>query len=66
MMGTQKRLIRGTRQRKQIVVKKTGHPAAFRKMRCQACGLGYCIEDNVEKGKFTCNRCGATFGVQAL
>lgn len=64
-MGTQK-VIRGTRQRKQIVVRKTGHPAAFRKMRCQACGLGYCIESNVNKGEYLCNRCGATFTTQAL
>lgn len=65
-MGSQKRLIRGTRQRKQIVVEKTGHPAAFRKMRCQACGVGYCIEDNVEKGVFRCTRCGTAFKSQAL
>jgi transposase-like protein len=46
---------------KQIIVKKTGHPATFRKMRCPACSVGYAVESNVEKGKYTCQRCGSSF-----
>jgi len=49
-----------------ITVEKTGHPAAFRKMRCPACSLGYAIESNTEKGKYSCQRCGASFGSTQL
>ncbi len=62
-----KRVIKGTGdRRKQIAVKTAGHPAAFRKMRCPACSIGYAVESNVKKGEYTCQRCGTSFGAQQL
>lgn len=62
-----RRVIRGTKdRRRQIAVEKAGHPAAFRKMRCPACSIGYAVESNIKKGEYTCARCGAIFGSQAL
>lgn len=62
-----KRVIKGTRDRKQqIAVERTGHPAAFRKLRCPACSIGYAVESNLKSGEFTCTRCGASFKNQAL
>lgn len=64
---TYKRVIRGTGdKRRQIAVERTGHPAAFRKLRCPACSIGYAVENNTKKGEYTCQRCGAVFGNQAL
>ena len=64
------RVIKGTRdlkrQRKQIAVKSTGHPAAFRKVRCPKGCTGYAVESNVEAGAYQCERCGSTFKHQAL
>lgn len=65
-MGEYKRVIQGTRSRKQLVaVKKTGHPAAFRKIRCPHCNVGYAIENNLT-GSYQCGRCGAEFKRQAM
>jgi len=55
-----------TSKDKKIVVTDTGHPAAFRKVRCPKCKLGYAVESNVKKGTYTCGRCGTTFGVSGL
>lgn len=64
---TYKRVIKGTGdRRKQIAVEKAGHPAAFRKMRCPACSVGYAVESNTKKGEYNCQRCNASFGAQAL
>lgn len=64
---TYKRVIRGTRGRKQqIAVEKAGHPAAFRKMRCPSCSIGYAVESNTKSGEYVCLRCGASFGAQAF
>lgn len=57
----------GTRKaKKRILVKKAGHPGAFRKMRCQACKLGYAVESNHQGGTYQCSRCGQSFTVQKL
>jgi transcription elongation factor Elf1 len=64
---TYKRVIRGTGdKRRQIAVEKTGHPAAFRKLRCPACSIGYAVESNTNKGKYVCSRCGAEWGNRPL
>jgi transposase-like protein len=62
------RVIRGTgdRRKQRVVVRKTGHPAAVRKVRCPHCRLGYAVQDAVNKQKFTCDRCGRELLVQAL
>lgn len=55
------RVARGTRSRKQpVAVKSTGHPAAFRKIRCPRCKVGYAIESNISNA-YTCGRCHAEF-----
>ena len=63
-----KKVIRGTgdmrkaRARKpQVVVKKTGHPAAFRKMRCPTCRLGMAVAKPNSDKEYICDRCGAGF-----
>lgn len=58
------KVISGTQQR--VTVKKTGHPAAFRKVRCPACRIGYAVASNTEVGKYTCLRCGAEFKRQTI
>jgi len=55
------KIITSKTKRQQIVVKKTGHPGAFRKVRCPKCKLGYAVESNTEKGKYACSRCGKVF-----
>ena len=52
-----------TRKRKPIAIKKTGHPAAFRKIRCPAKCQGYAVADNIDPQMFTCERCGKQFKV---
>jgi predicted RNA-binding Zn-ribbon protein involved in translation (DUF1610 family) len=42
--------------KKQVVVKKTGHPASITKMRCTGCGQGYAILQ--QDGTYLCGRCG--------
>lgn len=65
-MGEYKRVVKGTRSRKQLVaVKKTGHPAAFRKIRCPSCRIGYAVENNISK-TYVCGRCGVEFTRQAM
>lgn len=54
------------KQGKQIAVKRTGHPAAFRKMRCPKCSLGYAIQSNQDSKQYTCNRCGHQFITQQM
>lgn len=58
-------VIRGTRQnkkqREQVTVVRTGHPAAFRKMRCPKCSLGYAVADNEDPSIYKCQRCGHQF-----
>ena len=44
-----------------VAVRKAGHPAAFRKVRCLACHQGYAIQDPVDKTRWVCARCGAAF-----
>jgi len=62
-----KRVIKGTGdRRRQIAVERAGHPATFRKLRCPACSIGYAVESNTDKGKYTCTRCGAVFSNQTL
>ena len=62
-----KRVIKGTGdRRRQIAVEKTGHPAAFRKLRCPACSIGFAVESNIDKGTYRCSRCGAVWGNQPL
>ena len=62
------RVIRGTRDKKknQIQVEKTGHPAAFRKVRCPLCKLGMAVEDPNKGNELTCDRCGRTFKVSSM
>jgi hypothetical protein len=50
------------RRREPVAVRKTGHPAAFRKIRCTKCH-GYAVADNVEADVYTCQRCGTKFQV---
>lgn len=65
-MGEYKRVIKGTRSRKQqVVVEKTGHPAVFRKVRCPSCRVGIAVENNVT-GTYQCGRCGREFSRQAM
>jgi len=55
------RVVTGTQGRKkaqQVAVKKTGHPAAHRKIRCPSCSVGICVQDNVDPGLYKCMRCG--------
>jgi PHP family Zn ribbon phosphoesterase len=61
------RVIAGTKANKkqQVVVKKTGHPAVFRKMRCTKCSIGYMVQDNVTD-IYKCQRCGSTVKVVAM
>jgi DNA-directed RNA polymerase subunit RPC12/RpoP len=56
-------VIRGTREGKKrvVVVEKTGHPAAYRKVRCSKCSLGYAVQDNEKPELYRCQRCGFTF-----
>ena len=62
-----KRVIKGTAdRRKQIAIERAGHPAAFRKVRCPACSIGYAVESNTKTGEYTCQRCGAVFGSQSF
>jgi len=48
------------RRQEQVVVHQTGHPGAFRKMRCPKCSLGYAVQSNVNKS-YVCTRCGSVF-----
>ena len=50
-----------TKNRNRVVVKKTGHPAAFRKIRCPVCRLGYGVQSNVDQGVYMCSRCKRQF-----
>jgi len=64
-------VIRGTRQNKKqkqemITVVRTGHPAAFRKMRCPACSLGYAVADNEDPTVYECQRCKHRFKATRL
>lgn len=62
-----KKVIRGTGDRKQqIVVSSTGHPAAFRKLRCPKCKLGYCVASNQDPEVYACERCGHSFRTRKL
>jgi ribosomal protein S27AE len=59
-------VITGTAKRKgrkppPVAVRKAGHPAAFRKVRCPKCKQGYAVQDNVKKGEWLCGRCGSVF-----
>jgi DNA-directed RNA polymerase subunit RPC12/RpoP len=54
------------RKRQQIAVEKTGHPAAYRKIRCPMCKQGYGVQSNVEKNKYVCDRCGREFVISSL
>ena len=58
------KVVAGTRQR--VTVKKTGHPAAFRKVRCPSCRLGYAVASNIDPTMYMCDRCGKQFKRQAL
>jgi hypothetical protein len=58
------KVISGTRQR--VTVKKTGHPAAFRKIRCPSGCTGYAVASNIETDTYTCGRCGKKFKRQSL
>jgi transposase-like protein len=58
------KVISGTRQR--VTVKKTGHPAAFRKVRCPACKQGYAVASNIDPSVYACDRCGRQFKRQGL
>lgn len=62
------RLIRGTadRRKERVVVRKTGHPAAVRKVRCPHCKLGYAVQNAVNKKQYDCDRCGRELLVQTL
>jgi ribosomal protein S27E len=46
------------RTNKVIVVHKTGHGAAFRKIRCPKCRIGYAVQSNINEAQYTCSRCG--------
>lgn len=60
-------IVAGTKDRnRQVTVESAGHPAVYRKIRCQRCSVGYAVEDNVKKGVFRCLRCGAAFKSQVL
>jgi len=50
-----------TKRKERVVVETTGHPAAFRKVRCPRCKLGYATASNTKKNEYTCTRCGQTF-----
>jgi ribosomal protein L37AE/L43A len=53
-----------TKSRKQVVVvKDTNHPAAFNKIRCPKCGLGYAVRGMTKTGVYTCSRCRTKFSV---
>lgn len=58
------KVVSGTGQR--VTVTKTGHPAAFRKVRCPSCRIGYAVASNIKPNEYTCDRCGKTFVKQAL
>lgn len=62
------RVIRGTKDRKKepVVVEKTGHPAAFRKVRCPHCKLGMAVADPNQSNLLKCDRCGQTFKVNQM
>lgn len=55
-----------TSKDKKIVVQDTGHPAAFRKVRCPKCKLGYAVQSNTNKKLFNCTRCGSSFEMSNL
>ena len=55
-----------TTSKDKVVVQSTGHPAAFRKVRCPKCKLGYAVQDNNKKDTFVCQRCGVGFKVSSL
>ena len=61
-------VIAGTQQAKvkRVAVKKTGHPAAFRKQRCPHCRIGYAVQDNVNKNMYSCSRCGRLYSMSSL
>lgn len=49
-----------------MTVKKTGHPAAFRKIRCPKCRIGYAVANNIDPMVYVCERCGDKFKRQIL
>lgn len=51
------------KKRPVIAIQKTGHPAAFRKIRCPAKCQGYAVASNTDETEFTCQRCGRKFKV---
>jgi transcription elongation factor Elf1 len=53
---------RNRKRKKPVAVRKTGHPAAFRKIRCPKCH-GYAVADNVDPSVYACERCGTKFNV---
>lgn len=50
-----------TKTRQRIAVNKTGHPAAFRKIRCPKCRTGFGIQSNIDNKLYSCSRCGRQF-----
>lgn len=56
-------IITSRKKRQPVAVRKTGHPAAFRKIRCPKKCPGYAVASNIDPTLFTCERCGAQFKV---
>jgi len=52
------RVIKGTKQAKQVGVTYTQHRANLNKMRCQGCGIGYMVKIETTGGSvWRCGRC---------
>jgi len=54
------------RPKEQVTVKDSGHPAAFNKIRCPKCSLGYAVRSMTDPSQFTCGRCHTTFTTGTL
>ena len=52
-------VIKGTRERQEVEIVDSGHPAGFSKMRCPDCKVGMMVERVADDGKkeFYCPRC---------
>lgn len=55
-----------SKDKQRVVIHNSGHAASIRKMRCPQCKLGYAVQDNVDKTKYVCQRCGASLKVGNL
>lgn len=49
------------KRKKPVVVERTSHPAAHRKIRCPKCRQGFAIGGPHSDRQFKCDHCGAQF-----